>query len=132
MNPVEIMTSESQERMLAIVTADNLDAVLALCARWEIRATVIGRVTDTARFRVYDGLFDAVGVPGGNPEPAHGDPRTEISSDRVPIADVPIESLGDGPVYRRPVAPRRPRRTSRRRPRAGARRAFPARDRSLG
>ena len=104
MNPVEIMTSESQERMLAIVTADNLDAVLALCARWEIRATVIGRVTDTARFRVYDGLFDAVGVPGGNPEPAHGDPRTEISSDRVPIADVPIESLGDGPVYRRPVA----------------------------
>ena len=61
------MTSESQERMLAIVTPANLDAVLDLCARWEIRATVIGRVTDTARFRVYDGLFDAVGVPGANP-----------------------------------------------------------------
>jgi phosphoribosylformylglycinamidine synthase len=59
MNPVEVMTSESQERMLAIVTPANLDACLDLCVRWEIRATVIGRVTDTARFRVYDGLFDA-------------------------------------------------------------------------
>ena len=55
MNAVEVMTSESQERMLAIVTPDDLDEVLALCARWEVRATVIGRVTDTARFRVYDG-----------------------------------------------------------------------------
>src|SRR5215831_5292676 len=61
MNAVEVMTSESQERMLAIVTPANLQAVLDLCARWEIRATVIGRVTDTARFRVYDGLFDALG-----------------------------------------------------------------------
>ena len=34
------MTSESQERMLAIVTPANLDAVLELCGRWEIRATV--------------------------------------------------------------------------------------------
>jgi phosphoribosylformylglycinamidine synthase len=74
MNPVEVMTSESQERMLAIVEPANLDAVLALARRWEIRATVVGRVTDTARFRVYDGLFDTVG------------------------------SLGDGPLYRRPAA----------------------------
>src|ERR1700712_3602868 len=50
MNGVEVMTSESQERMLAIVTPGNLGAVLELCARWEIRASVIGRVTDTARF----------------------------------------------------------------------------------
>ena len=73
MNGVEVMTSESQERMLAIVTPANLDAVLDLCRRWEIRASVIGRVTDTARFRVYDGLFDAVGVPGENPPPPRGD-----------------------------------------------------------
>ena len=39
------MTSESQERMLAIVTPEGLDEVLDLCARWEVRATVIGRVT---------------------------------------------------------------------------------------
>jgi phosphoribosylformylglycinamidine (FGAM) synthase-like enzyme len=103
MNPVEIMTSESQERMLAIVTPANLDEVIALCERWEIRATVIGRVTDTARFRVYDGLFDAAGVPGENPPPPVGAAAPEVSSDREPVADVPIGSLGDGPVYDRPL-----------------------------
>jgi phosphoribosylformylglycinamidine synthase len=106
MNPVEVMTSESQERMLAIVTPANLDAVLDLCARWEIRATVVGRVTDTARFRVYEGLFDAVGVPGDAPSVPRGDVPVLASSDRRPIADVPVESLGDGPVYDRPA--RRP------------------------
>ncbi|HEX5585783.1 MAG TPA: phosphoribosylformylglycinamidine synthase subunit PurL [Acidimicrobiia bacterium] len=104
MNAVEVMTSESQERMLAIVTPENLDAVLALCARWEIRASVIGRVTDSARFRVYDGRFDAIGVPGANPTPPRGDAPTLGSSDTAPVADVPVESLGDGPVYDRPVA----------------------------
>jgi phosphoribosylformylglycinamidine (FGAM) synthase-like enzyme len=105
MNPVEVMTSESQERMLAIVTPANLEAVLDLCERWEIRATVVGRVTDTARFRVFDGLFDASGVPGENPSAPRGDTPSPLSSDREPIADVPVESLGDGPVYRRPLAP---------------------------
>ena len=104
MNPVEMLTSESQERMLAIVTPENLDAVLALCERWEIRASVIGRVTDTGRFRVYDGLFDSIGVPGANPPVPIGDDPVECSSDREPIADVPIGSLGDGPVYHRPLA----------------------------
>ncbi len=105
MNPVELLTSESQERMLAIVTPDNLDEVLALCERWEIRATVVGRVTDSGRFRVYDGYFDAIGVPGANPLPPLGDAATEVSSDRIPAADVPIGSLGDGPLYHRPLAP---------------------------
>ena len=84
MNPVEVMTSESQERMLAIVEPAKLDAVLALARRWEIRATVVGRVTDTARFRVFDGLFDAVGVPGENPAPPIGDdaPRVVVRSRR--------------------------------------------------
>ncbi len=80
MNAVEVMTSESQERMLAIVEPQNLDAVLALAQRWEIRATVVGRVTDTARFRVFD---------GDNGEP---------------LADVPVGSLGHGPLYHRPAS----------------------------
>jgi phosphoribosylformylglycinamidine synthase len=105
MNPVEVLTSESQERMLAIVTPDDLDEVLGLCERWEIRATVVGRVTDSARFRVYEGLFDAIGVPGANPKPPPGDAPPEVSSDRRPVADVPIGSLGDGPLYHRPLAP---------------------------
>jgi len=98
MNAVEVMTSESQERMLAIVEPEKLDAVLALAKRWEIRATVVGRVTDSQRFRVFDGLFDAVGVPGENAV------QQPISSDARPIADVPVESLGDGPRYDRPRA----------------------------
>src|ERR1700749_2838506 len=93
MNGVEVMTSESQERMLAIVTPENLQAVLDLCARWEIRASVIGRVTDTARFRVYDGLFDAVGVPGENPPVPRGDDAPVVSSDAPLVADVPVASL---------------------------------------
>ena len=86
MDAVEVMMSESQERMLAIVTPENLDEVLALCDRWEIRAAVIGKVTDTGRFRVYDGVFEG--------------------RESEPLCDVPAESLGDGPVYDRPV--RRP------------------------
>ena len=82
MNAVEALTSESQERMLAIVEPENLDAVLALARRWEIRATVVGHVTDTARFRIYDGLFDAVGVPGENPAPPIGDDPPLVSSTR--------------------------------------------------
>jgi phosphoribosylformylglycinamidine (FGAM) synthase-like enzyme len=104
MNAVEVMTSESQERMLAIVEPSNLDAVLEFAHRWEIRATVVGRVTDTARFRVYDGLFDAVGVPGENPKPPIGDAPRSVSSDVQPVADVPVGSLGDGPLYHRPMA----------------------------
>ena len=41
MEPFEVMTSESQERMLAIVEPGDLDAVLAICERWEIIA--VGR-----------------------------------------------------------------------------------------
>ena len=46
MAPFEIMTSESQERMLAIITPENWDAVAALCAKWEVRATVVGHVVE--------------------------------------------------------------------------------------
>ncbi|MGZ4707826.1 MAG: phosphoribosylformylglycinamidine synthase subunit PurL, partial [Acidimicrobiales bacterium] len=45
MEPFETMTSESQERMLAIVEPEGLDEVLAICDKWDVRASVIGRVT---------------------------------------------------------------------------------------
>ena len=47
MEPFEIMISESQERMLCVVEPDRLEAVLAVCRRWETNATPIGVVTDT-------------------------------------------------------------------------------------
>ena len=83
MVPAEILTSESQERMLAIVRPDDLDAVLALCRRWEVRATVVGTVTDGDRLRILEG-------PGG-----------------PVLADVPAKTLEEGaPRYDRPL--RRP------------------------
>ena len=81
MAPFEIMISESQERMLAIVEPDKLDALVGICTKWEIAASVIGAVTGTGRLRVLD-------RPGG-----------EV------LADLPASSLdADAPVYHRPLA----------------------------
>ncbi|HUQ43213.1 MAG TPA: AIR synthase-related protein, partial [Candidatus Limnocylindria bacterium] len=46
MAPFEVMISESQERMLAIVTPARIDEVAEVCARWGLPCAVIGRVTD--------------------------------------------------------------------------------------
>ena len=79
MAPFEIMTSESQERMLAIVRPEHLDEVLEICERWEVRASVVGTVTGSGRLRVLD-TFD-------------GDV----------LADVPAKALEDeSPRYDRP------------------------------
>jgi phosphoribosylformylglycinamidine synthase len=60
MEPWEIMISESQERMVAVVRPQMLDAVHRVCAQWELPCTSIGDVTDTGDLRVYhDG--DVVG-----------------------------------------------------------------------
>jgi phosphoribosylformylglycinamidine synthase len=83
MEPFEVMTSESQERMLAIVTPESLDEVVRLCQRWEVRATVVGRVTGTGRLRILNGFDGPV------------------------LADVPASSLhDDAPRYDRPLQPR--------------------------
>jgi phosphoribosylformylglycinamidine synthase subunit PurL len=51
MEPWEIMISESQERMVAVVRPQMLDAVRAICARWELPCTPIGEVTDHGLLR---------------------------------------------------------------------------------
>ena len=82
MEPFETMTSESQERMLAIVEPDRLAEVVAICEKWEVRANVIGRVTDTGQLRILDGFDGDV------------------------LADVPASSLHDAaPRYDRPRTP---------------------------
>ncbi|HWD56318.1 MAG TPA: phosphoribosylformylglycinamidine synthase subunit PurL [Acidimicrobiales bacterium] len=84
MEPWEVMTSESQERMLAIVTPEAWPAVSAICAKWEVRATVIGTVMEPdpaggGRLRIRDGLDGPI------------------------LADVPAASLSDdAPLYDRP------------------------------
>jgi phosphoribosylformylglycinamidine synthase subunit PurL len=47
--PYEIMLSESQERMLAIVEPSKLEKVREILDKWELDWAVIGKVTDTQR-----------------------------------------------------------------------------------
>ncbi len=51
--PVEIMVSESQERMVAVVAPEGLAAVEAVCRKWELHSAVIGEVTDTGELRAF-------------------------------------------------------------------------------
>jgi phosphoribosylformylglycinamidine synthase len=55
MEPWEIMISESQERMVAVVRPEMLDAVRAVCERWELPCTAIGEVTDSGALRAMHG-----------------------------------------------------------------------------
>lgn len=55
MEPFEIMISESQERMLAIVRPEDEAAALEVCSKWDLDATVVGKVTDTGNLRVFMG-----------------------------------------------------------------------------
>jgi phosphoribosylformylglycinamidine synthase len=53
--PWEIMVSESQERMVALVRPEMLGSVARLCERWELPCTAIGEVTETACLRAFSG-----------------------------------------------------------------------------
>jgi len=53
MEPWEIMISESQERMLTIVTPERLADVQEVCDRWDLDCTVIGAVTNSKMLRIY-------------------------------------------------------------------------------
>jgi phosphoribosylformylglycinamidine synthase len=52
MEPFEIMVSESQERMLAVVEPSRVGAVLAVCDKWQTASAVIGEVTGSGDFRI--------------------------------------------------------------------------------
>ncbi len=55
MAPFEVMISESQERMLAIVRPDRLGDVVAVCDRWGLPSAVIGRVTADRDIAIVEG-----------------------------------------------------------------------------
>lgn len=79
MTPAEVLSSESQERMCAVVTPENVDAFMQVCAKWDVLATVIGEVTDGERLVIT----------------WHGET----------VVDAPPRTIAhDGPVYERPVA----------------------------
>ncbi|MFB7635277.1 phosphoribosylformylglycinamidine synthase subunit PurL [Streptomyces sp. NPDC056149] len=79
LSPEEILMSESQERMCAIVEPDKVERFLAICEKWDVIATVIGEVTDGERLEIF----------------WHGEQ----------IVDVPPRSVAhEGPTYHRPYA----------------------------
>ncbi len=55
LEPFEVMVSESQERMLAVVEPEKVEEVLAICRKWETGGTAIGEVTAGDRIRILDG-----------------------------------------------------------------------------
>lgn len=77
LSPEEILMSESQERMCAIVTPQHVDAFMDICKKWDVEAIVIGEVTNTGRLVVDWHGEEIVNVP----------PRTVAH---------------EGPVYERP------------------------------
>ena len=79
LGPAEILMSESQERMMAIVKPEDAGRFLAICGRWEVPATVIGEVTGTGRLEMT----------------WHGQLVADIA---------PQTAASQGPVYDRPAA----------------------------
>ncbi|MFB8394975.1 phosphoribosylformylglycinamidine synthase subunit PurL [Streptomyces yangpuensis] len=79
LSPEEILMSESQERMCAIVEPRHVDRFMEICEKWDVIATVIGEVTDGERLEIF----------------WHGEQ----------IVDVPPGTVAhEGPVYHRPYA----------------------------
>ncbi|MGH3413142.1 MAG: phosphoribosylformylglycinamidine synthase subunit PurL [Marmoricola sp.] len=78
LSPEEILMSESQERMMAVVEPGDVDAFLKVCEKWDVEATVMGEVTTSGRLQV----------------DWHGER----------VVDVPPRSVAhEGPTYQRPL-----------------------------
>jgi phosphoribosylformylglycinamidine synthase subunit PurL len=79
MTAAEILASESQERMCAVVAPENLDKFYEICAKWDVTAAEIGEVIDEKdRYVVYH--------------------NGEV------VVDAPASTIDEGPVYERPFA----------------------------
>jgi phosphoribosylformylglycinamidine synthase len=92
LEPWEIMISESQERMVAVVEPDRLAEAEAVCRKWELAHAVIGEVTDTGELRA----FDDGELVGAIPASFLTDecPRYEV--ERRPTRPVPADVEPDG------------------------------------
>jgi phosphoribosylformylglycinamidine synthase len=77
--PEEILMSESQERMMAVVEPGDVEAFMEICEKWDVEAVVVGEVTDTGRL--------------------------EIDWHGQRVVDVPPRTVAhEGPTYQRPFA----------------------------
>jgi phosphoribosylformylglycinamidine synthase II len=95
MEPWEIMISESQERMVAVVTPDRVDDVRAVCERWELPCTVIGEVTGHGDLRA----LSAGEVVGSIPAGLLTDecPRYEVEQKERTTVATPVDPVNDEP-----------------------------------
>ncbi|MEO8140555.1 MAG: phosphoribosylformylglycinamidine synthase subunit PurL [Gemmatimonadota bacterium] len=64
MTPYEIMLSETQERMLVVAEPYRVAEIQAVCEKWELRATPVGRVTDDGLFRIRHHGVTVAEIPG--------------------------------------------------------------------
>jgi len=95
MEPFEIMISESQERMAAVVAPDRWPEVEETCRRWEVDATAIGEITSSGRLRA----FHAGELVGDIPVTALTDdcPRYEVERVRpARLRDEPLPRATTG------------------------------------
>ena len=83
MGPFEVMISESQERMLAIVRPERLDEVVEVCGRWGLPAAVIGRVTGDGLVTVVTGGVDERGTPRPGAQVLAAIPAAALTSDAI-------------------------------------------------
>ena len=80
MSAAEILASESQERMCAIVAPENVERFKEICAKWDVTCAEIGEVTDE-------------------------DDRLVITHNGEVVLDAPSSTIADeAPVYERPFA----------------------------
>jgi phosphoribosylformylglycinamidine synthase len=83
MAPFEVMISESQERMLAIVRPDRFDAVAAVCAKWNLPCAIIGLVTADGDIAIIEGGLDAEGRPRPGARELARVPAAALTSDAI-------------------------------------------------
>ena len=95
MEPWEIMISESQERMVAVVSPEQVEAVRAVCERWELPCTVIGEVTDHGELRAFDGDE----IVGSIPAALLTDecPRYDVERTPHPVEPAVVDPVNDAP-----------------------------------
>ena len=98
MAPFEVMISESQERMLAIVRPADVDAVRSVCEHWGLPCAVVGRVTDDGDVAIVEGGLDAAGRPARGARELARIPAAALTSDAIVYARV-----AEPPARRRPA-----------------------------
>ncbi len=98
MAPFEVLISESQERMVAIVRPGRYPEIAEVCARWGLPCAVIGRVTADGDIAVVEGGLDPAGRPNPGARELARVPARALASDAIVF-----ERLAAPPARRRPA-----------------------------